>query len=74
MYSHSICHSFYVREIHRVIYSKEWGWLARLNGPSSLGLYGPLVARIAAKQQTHVFPLGQYTIFTNTRPVYDLST
>jgi len=38
----------------------EGPFLARLNGPSSGGLYGPLVARLAAKKQTGVVPLGRY--------------
>jgi len=36
--------------------------LARLNGPFSGGLYGPYVARLAAKQQTDVAPLCRYII------------
>jgi len=53
--------------------------LARLNGPSSWGLYGPLVARLAPKQQTAWTgdtPLGRYKLTshsfrpTNTWPVY----
>jgi len=34
--------------------------LARLNGPSSGGLYGPNVARLTAKQETGFAPLFCY--------------
>ena len=37
-------------------------FLARLNGPSSRGLYGPLVASLDAKQQTGVAMLFRYII------------
>jgi len=46
--------------VHSGLLICDWSFLARLHDPSSQGLYGPKVARLAAKQQIGVAPFCRY--------------